>query len=105
MFFAGILATVSWATSPVRRHFPTNQSPVRSPIGDDSRKFPPDTEEESCMFESQYNDEMEAEVRRLEGKQRAIAAGHPEWDNACAGCRCELSLDAEMCVECGERWI
>jgi hypothetical protein len=55
------------------------------------------------MFESQYNDEMEAEVRRLEGKQRAIAAGHPEWDNACAGCGCELLLDAETCRECRER--
>ena len=29
------------------------------------------------MFEEQYNDEMEAEVRRLEAKNRAMAAGHP----------------------------
>ncbi len=43
------------------------------------------------MFESQYNDEMEAEVRRLEAQQRAVVAGHPEWANACAGCGCELA--------------
>ncbi len=55
------------------------------------------------MFESQYNDEMEAEVRRLEGKQRAVAAGHPEWGNACAGCGCELPLDAETCEKCREK--
>ena len=35
------------------------------------------------MFESQYNDEMEREVKRLEAKKRATAAGYPEWDNAC----------------------
>ena len=29
------------------------------------------------MFEVHYNDEMEAEVQRLEAKIRAIAAGHP----------------------------
>lgn len=56
------------------------------------------------MFESQYNDEMEAEVRRLEGKQRAIAAGHPEWDNACAGCGCELPVNAAICWVCGTKW-
>lgn len=32
------------------------------------------------MFEDQY--EMAAEVARLEAKQRAAAAGHPEWPNA-----------------------
>ena len=42
------------------------------------------------MFETQYNEEMEAEVRRLDAKQRAISAGHPEWDNACKKCRCRL---------------
>jgi hypothetical protein len=42
------------------------------------------------MFESQYNDEMEAEVQRLEAKVRAHAGGHPEWDNACSVCSCEL---------------
>lgn len=56
------------------------------------------------MFESQYNDEMEAEVRRLEGKLRAIAAGHPEWDNACAECGCELPVNAVVCGECGAKW-
>ena len=30
------------------------------------------------MFESQYNDEMETEVNRLEAQMRAINAGHPE---------------------------
>ena len=53
------------------------------------------------MFESQYNDEMETEVKRLEAKNRAIAAGHPEWLNACAGCQCELnSIDLSHCAAC-----
>ncbi len=42
------------------------------------------------MFESQYNNEMEAEVKRLEAKQRATLAGHPEWDNACVKCGCQI---------------
>jgi hypothetical protein len=53
------------------------------------------------MFESQYNDEMEAEVRRLEACMRAVNAGHPEWLNACALCGCELaSNDADRCNQC-----
>ena len=53
------------------------------------------------MFEAQYNDEMEAEVKRLEAQQRAVAAGHPEWVNACAGCGCELkSVDIDRCERC-----
>ena len=53
------------------------------------------------MFENQYNDEMEAEVRRLEAKGRALAAGHPEWDNACAVCGCELKATAiSKCARC-----
>ena len=53
------------------------------------------------MFESQYNDEMEAEVKRLEAQARAIKAGHPEWVNACAGCGCELSTsDVNSCERC-----
>jgi hypothetical protein len=55
------------------------------------------------MFESQYNEEMEAEVKRLEAKKRAVDAGHPEWHNACAGCGCELSakdLDKCRCELC-----
>lgn len=53
------------------------------------------------MFESQYNDEMEIEIKRLEAKNRAIAAGHPEWDNACAVCGCELALvSADRCSGC-----
>ena len=53
------------------------------------------------MFETQYNEEMEAEVRRLDAKQRAISAGHPEWDNACRVCCCRLegTRDA-VCVKC-----
>ncbi|GAB7025094.1 hypothetical protein [Geotalea toluenoxydans] len=53
------------------------------------------------MFENQYNEEMEAEVRRLEGKKRAAEAGHPEWDNACAGCGCRLDIGVELCEGCG----
>lgn len=54
------------------------------------------------MFEDQYNNEMEAEVRRLEAKQRAVAAGHPDWLNACAGCGCKLlSADEARCPLCG----
>lgn len=53
------------------------------------------------MFEAQYNEEMEAEVRRLEAKNRAVAAGHPEWDNACAGCGCQLlSTAVDRCDAC-----
>ena len=53
------------------------------------------------MFESQYNDEMEAEVKRLEAKMRAINAGHPEWDNACCKCRRELQgTKADRCDQC-----
>jgi hypothetical protein len=53
------------------------------------------------MFENQYNDEMEAEVRLLEARNRAIAAGHPEWANACAGCGCQLpSTTATNCARC-----
>jgi hypothetical protein len=53
------------------------------------------------MFEDQYNDEMEAEVRRLEAKNRALAAGHPEWDNACAVCGCELpDISSLRCGRC-----
>ena len=53
------------------------------------------------MFEVHYNDEMEAEVKRLEAKQRAIAAARPEWVNACAICGCELkSVDTDRCDHC-----
>jgi hypothetical protein len=56
---------------------------------------------EVTMFEVQYNDEMEAEVKRLEAQQRAVAAGHPEWVNACAACGCELKLvDFDRCERC-----
>ena len=55
------------------------------------------------MFESQYNEEMEAEVRRLDAKQRAISAGHPEWDNACKKCGCRLDEQKEeVCINCAE---
>lgn len=53
------------------------------------------------MFENQYNDEMEAEVRRLEAKQRAVAAGHPEWVNACISCNCQLpTVEPALCQHC-----
>lgn len=53
------------------------------------------------MFESQYNDEMEAEVQRLEAKARAVAAGHPEWVNACAVCGSELKTGIiSKCERC-----
>lgn len=53
------------------------------------------------MFESQYNEEMEAEVKRLEAKKRAAEAGHPEWDNACAVCSCRMAdALAERCPGC-----
>ncbi|MEI6213291.1 MAG: hypothetical protein WCP10_04230 [Desulfuromonadales bacterium] len=56
------------------------------------------------MFENQYNEEMEAEVRRLEAKLRATLAGHPEWDNACAFCHCELhGTDQIKCEKHGDR--
>ncbi len=53
------------------------------------------------MFEDQYHDEMAQEVLRLEGVQRATAAGHPEWRNACARCGCQLlSLEEHRCEQC-----
>jgi len=55
---------------------------------------------ESRVFEQQYDEQMTAEIRRLEGKQRAAAVGHPEWHNACAGCGCELPVEAESCPHC-----
>ena len=55
------------------------------------------------MFESQYNDEMEAEVKRLEAQMRANEARHPEWVNACAACGCELTeIDHSRCKGCDE---
>ena len=53
------------------------------------------------MFEVDYNDQMEAEIRQLEAKNRAAAAGHPEWANACAICGCELkSVETQRCARC-----
>lgn len=53
------------------------------------------------MFEVQYNEEMEREVLRLEALKRASAAGHPQWDNACAGCGCRLAQDdGALCATC-----
>lgn len=53
------------------------------------------------MFETHYNDEMAAEVKRLEARGRATAAGHPEWKNACAGCGCELTDNNDSsCSRC-----
>lgn len=53
------------------------------------------------MFEVQYNEEMEAEVQRLEAKNWAMAAGHPELDNACGLCGCRLSsTPVATCDQC-----
>jgi hypothetical protein len=52
------------------------------------------------MFEQQYDEQMAAEIMRLEGRQRAAAAGHPEWVNACAACGCELPVDCDRCERC-----
>ncbi|WP_198419590.1 hypothetical protein [Geomonas oryzae] len=53
------------------------------------------------MFENQYNEEMEAEVRRLEAKKRAEVAGHPEWENACDSCGCRIDGTLERyCTAC-----
>lgn len=53
------------------------------------------------MFEVQYNEEMIAEVKRLEARQRAIEAGHPEWDNACAVCGDRLEgISDRVCANC-----
>lgn len=53
------------------------------------------------MFETHYNEEMAAEVRRVEAAARATAAGHPEWRNACSVCGCELSVvDRSCCEQC-----
>lgn len=55
------------------------------------------------MFETQYNDEMESEIRRIEAKNRALAAGHPEWENACEVCGNELATEAvTRCVNCSK---
>jgi hypothetical protein len=55
------------------------------------------------VFEQQYDDQMTAEIRRLEAKQRATAVGHPEWSNACLGCGCELTADSERCTGCAAK--
>lgn len=53
------------------------------------------------MFEMQYNEEMEAEVKRLEAKKRAVQAGHPEWDNACGRCGAQITDGhSERCGAC-----
>lgn len=55
------------------------------------------------MFETQYNEEMEQEVLRLEASQRARDAGHLEWRNACVVCHCQLSdIENSRCVERSE---
>jgi len=59
--------------------------------------------EVSEVFEQQYDEQMVAEIRRLEGKQRAVLAGHPQWHNACVCCGCELAVDADNCDCCGSK--
>lgn len=56
------------------------------------------------MFECQYNDEMEAEVKRLEAQARTVAVGHPEWLNACAVCGVKLdAVDVSCCGGCSKK--
>lgn len=53
------------------------------------------------MFETPYNEERIAEARRLDAKQRAIGAGHPEWDNACGVCGDRLEgISDKPCANC-----
>jgi hypothetical protein len=52
------------------------------------------------MFEQQYDEQMAAEIRRLEAKQRARAAGHADGHNACAVCGCELGGEDDRCAPC-----
>uniref|UniRef100_C6E6S3 Uncharacterized protein n=1 Tax=Geobacter sp. (strain M21) TaxID=443144 RepID=C6E6S3_GEOSM len=34
-------------------------------------------------------------------RQRAIAAGHPEWGNACTSCGCEMQISEQaQCYPC-----
>lgn len=55
------------------------------------------------MFETQYNEEMEAEVQRLEALKRATEAGHPEWENACESCGCRITGTADRrCAACNK---
>ena len=55
------------------------------------------------MFEMQYNEEMEAEVKRLEAKKRATEAGHPEWENACDSCGCRITgINDRLCATCNK---
>jgi hypothetical protein len=55
------------------------------------------------VFEQQYDDEMAAEILRLEAKQRAAQGGHPEWDNACTGCGCQLAGTDRYCAACAAK--
>ena len=59
--------------------------------------------EEPGVFEQQYDDEMVAEILRLEARKRAAAAGHPEWENACAVCGGELPAGADRCDRCAQK--
>lgn len=54
------------------------------------------------MFESQYNDEMEAEVKRLEALARAAANRH-ERQGSCAVCGCELLTVDSSCQLCPKK--
>lgn len=58
------------------------------------------------MFESQYNEEMQREVQRLEAKRRATIVGHPEWDNACERCGCRLEItEIATCADCDKEGL
>lgn len=53
------------------------------------------------MFEDQYNEQMEVEIKLLEAKKRAADAGHHDWVNACTGCSCQLdTVTTTVCDNC-----
>jgi hypothetical protein len=43
---------------------------------------------------------IEQERRKTRGRQFATAAGHPEWENACRSCGCQLPLERDLCESC-----
>jgi hypothetical protein len=40
------------------------------------------------------------EERKAKCRQFASAFGHPDWENACRSCGCQLSLDRDLCDPC-----
>lgn len=45
--------------------------------------------------------QRDLEEATARSRQRAIAAGHPEWGNACMSCGCEMQIsDQGQCYSC-----